>query len=129
MQAVATYRQTVLSAFQSVEDDLVTLRVLEQQGQLQQAAVKDSRLSEALTLNQYKSGIVVYSSVITAQTTRLLGRDQSAGYPEPAPGFQRPPDFAARRWLGRRATRSGRSGCAVALTACQAAPKSLSIKP
>ena len=70
--AVATYRQTVLSAFQSVEDDLVTLRVLEQQGQLQQAAVKDARLSEALTLNQYKSGIVVYSSVITAQTTRLL---------------------------------------------------------
>lgn len=71
-QAVATYRQTVLSAFQSVEDDLVTLRVLEQQGALQQAAVKDARLSEALTLNQYKSGIVVYSSVITAQTTRLL---------------------------------------------------------
>jgi NodT family efflux transporter outer membrane factor (OMF) lipoprotein len=71
-EAVATYRQTVLSAFQSVEDDLVTLRVLEQQGQLQEAAVKDARLSEALTLNQYKSGIVVYSSVITAQTTRLL---------------------------------------------------------
>jgi NodT family efflux transporter outer membrane factor (OMF) lipoprotein len=71
-QAVATYRQTVLSAFQSVEDDLVTLRVLEQEEQLQAAAVKDARLSEALTLNQYKSGIVVYSSVITAQTTRLL---------------------------------------------------------
>jgi NodT family efflux transporter outer membrane factor (OMF) lipoprotein len=71
-QAVATYRQTVLSAFESVEDDLVTLRVLEQQGQLQEAAVKDARLSEQLTLNQYKSGIVVYSSVITAQTTRLL---------------------------------------------------------
>ena len=70
-EAVATYRQTVLSAFQSVEDDLVTLRVLEQQGQLQQTAVKDARLSEALTLNQYKSGIVAYSSVITAQTTRL----------------------------------------------------------
>jgi len=71
-QAVAIYRQTVLSAFQSVEDDLVTLRVLEQQGQLQQAAVKDAQLAEGLTLNQYKSGIVVYSSVITAQTTRLL---------------------------------------------------------
>jgi NodT family efflux transporter outer membrane factor (OMF) lipoprotein len=71
-QAVATYRQTVLSAFQSVEDDLVTLRVLEQESQLQAAAVKDARLSEELTLNQYKSGIVVYSSVITAQTTRLL---------------------------------------------------------
>jgi NodT family efflux transporter outer membrane factor (OMF) lipoprotein len=71
-QTVATYRQTVLSAFQSVEDDLVTLRILEQQGQLQEEAVKDARLSEELTLNQYKSGIVVYSSVITAQTTRLL---------------------------------------------------------
>ena len=71
-EAVATYRQTVLSAFESVEDDLVTLRVLEQQGQLQELAVKDARLSEELTLNQYKSGIVVYSSVITVQTTRLL---------------------------------------------------------
>jgi NodT family efflux transporter outer membrane factor (OMF) lipoprotein len=70
-QTVATYRQTVLSAFQSVEDDLVSLRVLEHQGQLQQTAVKDARLSETLTLNQYKSGIVAYSSVITAQTTRL----------------------------------------------------------
>jgi len=70
--AVATYRQTVLSAFQAVEDDLVTLRVLEQQGQLQESAVKDARLSEQLILNQYKSGIVAYSSVITSQTTRLV---------------------------------------------------------
>jgi NodT family efflux transporter outer membrane factor (OMF) lipoprotein len=70
-QAVATYRQTVLSAFQSVEDDLVSLRVLEHQGELQQTAVRDARASEALTLNQYKSGIVAYSSVITVQTTRL----------------------------------------------------------
>jgi NodT family efflux transporter outer membrane factor (OMF) lipoprotein len=70
-QAVATYRQTVLSAFQSVEDDLVSLRVLEQQGELQKTAVRDARLSEELTLNQYKSGIVAYSSVITVQTTRL----------------------------------------------------------
>jgi NodT family efflux transporter outer membrane factor (OMF) lipoprotein len=70
-QAVASYRQTVLSAFQSVEDDLVSLRVLEHQGELQQTAVRDARSSESLTLNQYKSGIVAYSSVITAQTTRL----------------------------------------------------------
>jgi NodT family efflux transporter outer membrane factor (OMF) lipoprotein len=71
-EAVATYRQTVLSAFQSVEDDLVTLRVLEQQEQLQESAVKNARLSEQLTSNQYKSGIIAYSSVITVQTTRLL---------------------------------------------------------
>jgi len=71
-QAVATYRQTVLSAFQAVEDDLVTLRVLEQQAQLQDSAVKDARLSEQLTVNQYKSGIVAFSNVITVQTTRLV---------------------------------------------------------
>ena len=71
-QAVATYRQTVLSAFQAVEDDLVTLRVLEQQAQLQDSAVKDARLSEQLTVNQYKSGVVAFSSVITVQTTRLV---------------------------------------------------------
>jgi len=71
-QAVASYRQTVLSAFQAVEDDLVTLRVLEQQAQLQESAVKDARQSEQLTVNQYKSGVVAYSNVITVQTTRLL---------------------------------------------------------
>ncbi|MGO9361497.1 MAG: efflux transporter outer membrane subunit [Xanthobacteraceae bacterium] len=70
-QAVAAYRQTVLSAFQSVENDLVTLRVLEQSDGLQVTAVDAARMSEQLTLNQYKSGIVAYSSVLTAQTTRL----------------------------------------------------------
>lgn len=70
-QAVATYRQTVLSAFQAVENDLVTLRVLEESDGLQISAVGAARLSEELTLNQYKSGIVSFTSVITAQTTRL----------------------------------------------------------
>jgi len=70
-QAVATYRQTVLSAFQSVENDLVTLRVLEESNGLQVTAVDAARLSEQLTLNQYKAGIVAYTGVITAQTTRL----------------------------------------------------------
>jgi NodT family efflux transporter outer membrane factor (OMF) lipoprotein len=70
-QAVATYRQTVLSAFQSVENDLVTLRVLEESDALNVTAVEAARLSEELYLNQYKAGIVAYSSVITAQTTRL----------------------------------------------------------
>jgi NodT family efflux transporter outer membrane factor (OMF) lipoprotein len=68
---VATYRATVLAAFQAVEDDLSSLRVLEQQTTLQAAAVEDARKSEALTLNQYKSGIVVYTILLTAQTTRL----------------------------------------------------------
>jgi NodT family efflux transporter outer membrane factor (OMF) lipoprotein len=70
-QAVASYRATVLAAFQAVEDDLSSLRVLEQQSALQSTAVEDSRKSEALTLNQYKAGIVVYTTLLTAQTTRL----------------------------------------------------------
>jgi len=70
-EAVASYRQTVLSALQAVENDLVTLRVLEESHGLQVTAVDAARLSEQLTLNQYKAGIVAYTGVITAQTTRL----------------------------------------------------------
>jgi len=68
---VDTYRQTVLAGFQQVEDDLVTLRVLEQQAGIEDAAVAAAREAEKLTLNQYKAGTVPYSSVITAQTARL----------------------------------------------------------
>ncbi|HEV7614562.1 MAG TPA: efflux transporter outer membrane subunit [Steroidobacteraceae bacterium] len=68
---VATYRQTVLAGFQQVEDELVTLRILEQQAVIEEAAVAAAREAEKLTLNQYKAGTVPYSSVITAQTTRL----------------------------------------------------------
>jgi NodT family efflux transporter outer membrane factor (OMF) lipoprotein len=68
---VDNYRQTVLAGFQQVEDEIVTLRVLEQQAVIEEDAVKAAREAEALTLNQYKAGTVPYSSVITAQTTRL----------------------------------------------------------
>jgi NodT family efflux transporter outer membrane factor (OMF) lipoprotein len=69
--SVANYRQTVLTDFQQVEDQLVTLRVLEKQAVIEEELVKASRESEVLTLNQYKAGTQPYSSVITAQTTRL----------------------------------------------------------
>jgi NodT family efflux transporter outer membrane factor (OMF) lipoprotein len=72
--SVANYRQTVLAGFQQVEDQLVTLRVLEKQAVVETEAVKASREAEALTLNQYKAGTVPYSSVITAQTTTLSSR-------------------------------------------------------
>jgi NodT family efflux transporter outer membrane factor (OMF) lipoprotein len=68
---VDTYRQTVLAGFQQVEDHLVTLRVLEQQAVIEEATVAAAREAEKLTLNQYKAGTVPYSSVITAQTSRL----------------------------------------------------------
>jgi NodT family efflux transporter outer membrane factor (OMF) lipoprotein len=72
---VADYRQSVLAGFEQVEDEIVTLRVLEQQGVIEDAAVKAAVEAEALTLNQYKAGTVPYSSVITAQTTRLASEE------------------------------------------------------
>ena len=75
--AVDDYRQTVLGGFQQVEDELVTLRVLEQQSVVEEKLVQAAREAERLTLNQYKAGTVPYSSVITAQTTRLAS-EQSA---------------------------------------------------
>jgi NodT family efflux transporter outer membrane factor (OMF) lipoprotein len=72
---VAGYRQTVLSGFEQVEDQIVTLRVLEQQAVVEDAAVAASIEAEKLTLNQYKAGTVPYSSVITAQTTRLTSEE------------------------------------------------------
>jgi len=68
---VDDYRQTVLSGFQDVEDQLVRLRVLEKQAAIEEQAVTAAREAERLTLNQYKAGTVPYSSVITAQTARL----------------------------------------------------------
>jgi NodT family efflux transporter outer membrane factor (OMF) lipoprotein len=73
--SVATYRQTVLAGFQQVEDEVVTLRVLEQQAVIEDSAVAAAREAEKLTLNQYKAGTVPYSSVITAQTTRLSAEE------------------------------------------------------
>jgi NodT family efflux transporter outer membrane factor (OMF) lipoprotein len=69
--AVATYRQTVLTAFQQVEDDLATLRFLQTEYAQQQQAVADAERSETLTLNQYKAGVADYASVLSAQTARL----------------------------------------------------------
>jgi NodT family efflux transporter outer membrane factor (OMF) lipoprotein len=70
-KAVATYRQTVLTAFQQVEDGLVQQRVLEQQEKVQQAAVASAREAERIALNQYQAGTVAYTTVVTAQTTAL----------------------------------------------------------
>jgi NodT family efflux transporter outer membrane factor (OMF) lipoprotein len=68
---VATYRQTVLTAFQEVEDNLAALRLLDQEAEVQDAAVKDARESARLTTNQYKAGLVSYLNVVTVQTTAL----------------------------------------------------------
>ena len=68
---VASYRQTVLTGFQEVEDNLSTLRILEEQALAQADAVKASQDSLAVIVNQYGAGIVAYLNVIVAQTTEL----------------------------------------------------------
>ena len=68
---VATYRQTILVAFQQVEDALVQQRVLIQQEQVQRGAVAAARQAERLTLNQYTQGTVAYTTVVTTQTAAL----------------------------------------------------------
>ena len=68
---VALYRQTILVAFQQVEDALVQQRVLEQQEKVQRAAVAAARVAERLSLNQYQLGTVPYTTVVQTQTAAL----------------------------------------------------------
>ena len=60
----------MLAAFQDVEDNLVGLRILEQEAKVQADAVA-ARQSVELTTNQYKAGIVSYLNVVSVQTTLL----------------------------------------------------------
>ncbi len=68
---VAFYRQTVLSGFQQVEDNLAALRVLDDEAGAQADAVKASSQTVEVITNQYKAGIVSYLNVINAQTIAL----------------------------------------------------------
>jgi NodT family efflux transporter outer membrane factor (OMF) lipoprotein len=70
-QTVATYRQTVLGAFQTVEDNLAGLRILAEEANVLETAVKDAKASTQVALNQYKAGTVSYLNVVTAQTAQL----------------------------------------------------------
>jgi NodT family efflux transporter outer membrane factor (OMF) lipoprotein len=76
-QSVATYRQTVLTAFQQVEDQLAALRVLEKQAVVQDRAVADIRQAVTIALNQYRAGTVAYTTVITEQE-QALTNEQTA---------------------------------------------------
>jgi NodT family efflux transporter outer membrane factor (OMF) lipoprotein len=69
--AVATYRQTSLTAFQEVEDNVAALRILENEAQQQDHAVGSSQESLQLFTNRYKGGVDTYLQVITAQTIEL----------------------------------------------------------
>jgi len=70
-QSVANYRQTVLTAFQQVEDSLSTLRILSIEVQQQDGAVAAATRNLALATDRYKLGIDPYLNVLTAQTLLL----------------------------------------------------------
>ena len=76
-QTVANYRETVLNAFQEVEDNLAALRILENEAKTQDAAVAAAQHFLDLSTNRYKGGVVSYLEVITAQSIALT--DERAG--------------------------------------------------
>lgn len=73
-ETVANYRQTVLTAFQQVEDNLASLRILSVELQQQDTAVTSAERNLKIATDRYKLGIDPYLNVITAQTTLLSNR-------------------------------------------------------
>jgi NodT family efflux transporter outer membrane factor (OMF) lipoprotein len=67
----ANYKQTVLTAFQQVEDNLVALRILQQEAAQQRSATASAQESQRIFNNRYVGGVDTYLQVITAQTTAL----------------------------------------------------------
>jgi outer membrane protein TolC len=70
-QNVAVYRQTVLTAFQQVEDELAAVRILAQELKKQDAAAKAAPQATQVYLNQYKAGTVAFTTVVTAEAIEL----------------------------------------------------------
>jgi NodT family efflux transporter outer membrane factor (OMF) lipoprotein len=69
--SVASYRQTVLTGFQQVEDNLAALRILEQEAGVQASAVQAAQRSLDLSTTRYEGGVTSYLEVITAQNAAL----------------------------------------------------------
>jgi len=74
-QSVANYRQTVLTAFGQVEDDLAAQRVFAREQSLRQSSLADAAASEVIARNQYNAGQVDFTSVVVAQTSALNARN------------------------------------------------------
>jgi NodT family efflux transporter outer membrane factor (OMF) lipoprotein len=76
-ESIAQYRQTVLTAFGQVEDNIAALRVLEQEAQAQDDAVSAAQRSLAIVSNRYKNGAITYLDVVVAQTTALTNEREA----------------------------------------------------
>ncbi|KVG29982.1 efflux transporter outer membrane subunit [Burkholderia diffusa] len=77
-QDVAAYRLAVLTAFQDVEDNLASQRILAQEVDVQRQAVDSAEHALAIVTNQYKAGTVAYLNVLTAQTTAFTAQQKLA---------------------------------------------------
>jgi NodT family efflux transporter outer membrane factor (OMF) lipoprotein len=73
-ETVANYREAVLTAFQQVEDELATLRLLSSEIELQDAAVGFAQKTLATATDRYSTGLDPYLNVLTAQTALLLSQ-------------------------------------------------------
>ena len=76
---VATYRQSVLTAFQEVEDNLAALRILAEENAQQDIAVQSAQRSLDLANNRYRGGVTSYLEVITAQDALLENQRTAIG--------------------------------------------------
>jgi len=77
-QDVAAYRLAVLTAFQDVEDNLASQRILAQEVDVQRQAVDSAEHALAIVTNQYKAGTVAYLNVLSAQTTAFTAQQKLA---------------------------------------------------
>jgi NodT family efflux transporter outer membrane factor (OMF) lipoprotein len=73
--SVANYRQTVLSAFQQVEDNLSGLRILAEESQVEDITVSEATESSRIALNEYNAGTVDFTTVASAQVIELNSRE------------------------------------------------------
>jgi len=69
--AVANYRQTVLSAFQDVEDQLAAQRLLALQSEKESLALNSARRTVDISMTKYKGGVITYLDVVVAQSAEL----------------------------------------------------------
>ncbi len=77
-QQVAAYRQTVLAAFQNVEDNLASQRILAQEIAVQQQAVESALHALRIVTNEYKAGTTDYQNVLSSQTTAFTAQQKLA---------------------------------------------------
>ena len=99
-QYVATYRETVLSSFQQVEDQLLALRVLQKEAEFQTQAVKSAQMAADVALNEFNAGTVAYTTVVTAVPDSADESAIRADHPAESAGRERHADRGARRRMG-----------------------------